>query len=383
GLAIPLSARVRNYVDVNGRSTFMAGVRASTRTSGLLLSNTLDYSRTRSSGFETNAQLFGNFDLSTFSRSDTRARFSLGYRVLPDPDITNAGFEIDHALDERTSLRGSANYDFGSKAPSFGLSGIRDFDRFSLALDGNYSFSNDSYYVGLRLGFSLGRDPLSKRVYMAKPGVATSGGAALRAFQDMDGDGVYGPSDRVLPDVDFVAFNQTAKTDKAGLARISGLGTGRGIGVQIDPSSLPDIDLAPAKPGIELVPRAGRLQTVDYAVIAVSEIEGIASFVSDSGTKGVSGVKLQLADENGKVVGIVKTELDGYYFFERVPPGRYRITLDPDQASRLNLCPVDFGTITVGFESSLVAKDIEIGVCAIDRPVIARAEETSASFGSE
>lgn len=383
GLAIPLSARVRNYVDTNGGSSFVAGVRASTRTSGLLLSNTLDYTRTTNPGFETTAQLFGNFDLATLSRSDTRARFSLGYRILPEPDITNAGIEIDHALDERTSLRGTASYDFIGKAPAFGASAIRDFDRFSLALDGNYSFANDSYYVGLRLGFSLGRDPMSKRVYMARPGVATSGGAALRAFQDMDGDGVYGPTDRPLPDVDFVAFNQTAKTDKAGMARIGGLGTGRGIGIQIDPASLPDIDLAPAKPGVELVPRAGRLQTVDYAIIAVSEIEGIASFASDGGTKGVSGVKLQLTDESGKIVGIVKTELDGYYFFERVPPGRYRITLDPDQASRLNLCPVDFGMITVGYESSLLAKDIEIGQCKIDRPVIARAEGDATAFGSE
>lgn len=377
GLVIPLSARVRNYVDIDGRNTLLAGVRASTRTSGLLLSNTLDYSRTSSPDFETNARLFGNFDLATIGRSDTRARFSLGYEVAPDPDIVNAGIQIDHALDSRTALRASANYDFSSKSPGFGASAIREFDRFSLALDGNYSFANDAYYVGLRLGFSLGRDPMSKRIFMSKPGMATQGGATLRAFQDMDGDGIYGPADKPLPDVDFVAFNQTATTDQAGTARLEGLGSGRGVGIQIDPTSLPDISLAPAKPGVEVVPRAGRLHLIDYPVIAVSEIEGIASFVSEHVAKAVSGVRLALTEENGKVIGIARTEVDGYYFFERVAPGNYRLTIEPEQAERLDLCPAELGTISVGYEPDVIVRDIEIRSCEIAQPVIAESDDNA------
>lgn|GEM_PF-363832 len=374
GLVIPLSARVRNFQDVNGRSTFQAGMRASTRTSGLLLSNTLDYSRTSSPDFQNNAQLFGNFDLATLGRSNTRARFSLGYQVHPQLDITNAGAEINHTLDDRTALRASANYDFSSHSPFFSLSAVRDFDRFSLAFDSNYSFSNDSYYVGLRLGLSLGRDPMSKRVFAARPGQATSGGATLRAFQDLNGDGTYGPTDRLLPEVDFVVFNKTASTNEAGIARIGGLGTGREVGIQIDPASLPDITLAPAKPGVEVVPRAGRLHAIDYPVVALSEIEGTASFVSNGVAKGVSGVRLTLSEENGKIVGIVKTELDGYYFFERVMPGSYRLSIDPAQAGRLNLCPLDFGTITVGYESDVIARDIEIKSCEAPQPRIVKQE---------
>lgn len=358
-----------------GREPLQASLRASTRTSGLLLSNTLDYARTKSPDFEANARLFGNFDLTTLGSSDTRARFSLGYQLSPTTKLTSAGLQVDHALDERTSLRGSASYDFTSKSPGFGASAVREFERFSLALDGNYTFSNDNYYVGLRLGFSLGRDPLSKRVYMARPGMATQGGAALRAFQDLDGDGTYGPSDKLLPDVDFVAFNQTATTDASGIARVQGLGTGRSVGIQIDPTSLPDINLAPAKPGLEVVPRAGRLQALDYPVLAVSEVEGVARFVSDTGSKEVSGVRLTLTDENGKLAGMVRTEVDGYYFFERVLPGRYRLSIDPEQAGRLNLCPVDLGTITVGYEPDVVVRDIEIRSCTNPRSVIAQADQ--------
>ncbi len=373
GLAIPLSARVRRYVDADGNTDLQAGLRASTRAAGLLLSNTLDYSRTSSPGAGATSQLLGNFDLATLGRSDTRARFSLGYRVLPDADLTSAAIEVDHVLDEQTSLRGSASYDFASKSPSFGVSAAREFDRFRLALDGNYSVANDTYYVGLRLGFSLGRDPVSKRMFVARPGQATGGGAALRAFQDMDGDGVYGPTDKPLPAVDFVAFNQTVTTDKAGVAMLGGLGTGREIAIQIDKTSLPDIALAPAKPGIELVPRPGRLHAVDYPVVALSEVEGTARFVSDGKAKGVSGVRLNLTEVGGKVVGVVRTELDGYFFFEQVPPGRYRLTIEPDQATRLNLCAADVGLVTIGYEAEVVARDIDIKTCETPQPVLAQA----------
>ncbi|MFZ9396402.1 MAG: hypothetical protein ACO25F_10130 [Erythrobacter sp.] len=372
--SVPVTARVRRYDIAGGGERLLAGVRASTRTSGLLLSNTLDYSRTSGAGFAADTQLLGNFDLATAGRSDTRARFALGYQLLPGTKLTNAGVEIDHALDEDTSLRASASYAFDSKSPAFGASAVRDFDRFSLAFDGNYSFANDSYFVGLRFGFSLGRDPLSKRVFMARPGQATSGAATLRAFQDMNGDGLYGPADKPLPDVDFVAFNQTATTDTAGIARVGGLGTGREVAIQIDRASLPDISLAPAKPGIELVPRPGRLHAVDYPVVALSEVEGTASFVSDGATKGVSGVRLSLTEVGGKLVGVVRTELDGYFFFEQVPPGRYRLTIDPDQVSRLKLCPLEAAMITVGFESEIVTRDIEIRTCEAPKPVIAQAQ---------
>ncbi len=210
---------------------------------------------------------------------------------------------------------------------------------------------------------------------MSKPGIATQGGATLRAFQDLDGDGAYGPADKPLPDVDFVAFNQTATTDQAGTARLEGLGYGRGVGIQIDPTSLPDINLAPAKPGVEVVPRAGRLHTIDYPVIAVSEIEGVASFVSERGAKEVSGVRLQLTEENGKIVGVARTEVDGYYFFERVVPGSYRLTIEPEQAKRLNLCPADLGTISVGFEPDVIVRDIAIQTCGTSQPVIAETDE--------
>ncbi|MCA0902921.1 SdrD B-like domain-containing protein [Qipengyuania aquimaris] len=363
-LSIPVSARFRTYETVDGRNTLAAGVRASTRAAGLLVSNSMEYSRISGAGLETNNQLFGSFDLATLGRSKTRGRLSLGYSVLPDADLISTSVQVDHALDERTSLRGQAGYVFEEAKPFFGASGIRDFDEFTLALDANYSFLDKSYFVGLRLGFSLGRDPLRGGLFLAKPGMASSGGATLRAFRDRDGDGIYGPVDETIEGIDFVAYNQTGTSDAEGVARLVGLGTGQRVGIQVDSSTLPDINLAPAMKGIDVVPRSGRLHAIDYPIVTLSEIEGTARFVDGGTGKGVSGVRLRLLDTEGNVVNYAKTELDGYYFFERVKPGEYQLQIDPGQVERLRLCPIDGDTISVSYDGDVIQRDLAIRTCA-------------------
>ncbi|MCA0909266.1 carboxypeptidase-like regulatory domain-containing protein [Qipengyuania gaetbuli] len=362
GITVPISARIRNYEGIDGRNTFSAGARASARTGGLLFSNTLDYSRTSGGGIAVFDQLFGNFDLATLSRSDTRGRLSLGYSVLPEVDLLNASLELDHRLDERTSIRGSAGYFFKPGQPAFGLSAAREFDTFTLAFDASYSFVDKSHFVGLRLGYSLGRDPLRGRVFMARPGLAASGGASLRAFRDLDGDGVYGPPDEPVEGVDFISFNRTGTTDDQGVAQLSGLGVGRAVTVQMDPTTLPDIDLAPKRKGIEIVPRPGTIQAIDFPIVALSEVEGTARFADAQG-RGVSGVRLRLLNPKGEVISFAKTEVDGYFFFERVQPGRYTLAIDPDQISRLGLCELDGEAIVIDPQSSIVTRDLTIRQC--------------------
>lgn len=363
GLSIPLTARVRRIESAAGRTQTNAALRASTRAAGLLVSNTFEYSLSEAPGAESLSQLFGNFDLATTSRSNTRGRISLGYRLLPSPDLVTAGIEVDHAIDQDTAVRGSLSYAFRNKSALLGLSAVRDFERFTVALDGNYGLRDNAYSVGLRLGFSFGRDPLRGRLFVARPGLAGSGGASVRAFRDMDGDGVFGPGDSVLPEVDFASFNQTATTGDDGIARLDRLGEGRPVAVQVDTSTLPDIDLAPVNQGIEIVPRPGRIHSADFPIVALSEVDGTVTFRQDGKQRGVSGVRLQLRNADGKIVAYSRTEIEGYYFFERVLPGNYTIELDPEQSQRLNLCADQPYTLKVGYTADLIQRDIDIAVC--------------------
>nr|WP_301332678.1 SdrD B-like domain-containing protein [Parerythrobacter lacustris] len=179
----------------------------------------------------------------------------------------------------------------------------------------------------------------------------------------MDGDGAFGPGDSVLPEVDFAAFNQTATTGEDGIARLDRLGEGRPVAVQVDTSTLPDIDLAPVTQGIEIVPRPGRIHAADFPIVALSEVDGTVTFRQDGKPRGVSGVRLQLRNAQGKIVAYARTEIEGYYFFERVLPGSYTVELDPEQSQRLNLCADQPIALKVGYEADLIQRDIDIAVC--------------------
>jgi hypothetical protein len=67
-------------------------------------------------------------------------------------------------------------------------------------------------------------------------------------------------------------------------------------------------------------------------------------------------VQLQLVNLKGDVVSSARTEYDGYFFIERVPPGEYRIRIDPEQASKLNIRLVGDVPVTAAPEGGLVGK---------------------------
>lgn len=363
GTFLPLTARLRHAEFADGRTRTSAGLRGSARLAGLMVSNTVDFLRNTATGGIGFSQLVGNFDLATFNRSDTQLRGSLGYRILPDPGITQVAASVGHRFDDVTLVSASAAYALDSKDLSIGLSGGRQFDRFTLSLDGQYSFRQQSYSVGLRLAFSLGRDPLRQRFFIDQPGLAASGSVALQVFHDRDGSGTYTDGDLVLPEVDFAVFNSTATTDARGMARLGDLGHGNRVIVQLDPASLPDIAMAPATRGIEIVPRPGRFHISSFPVVELSEVEGTVSFAGSEASRGVSGLRLQLQDPRGDIAHSVRTERGGYFFFEQVRPGTYTVLIEPEQAVRLGICLVDLPTITVSAQGGVLARDLAVTSC--------------------
>ena len=363
GLQIPLSARLRHFEFASGLKQSNASVRASTRIPGALVSNTFEYVRTSGPGITPFSQLVGNFDLATFGRQKTRVRAGLSYSLVPELDVLSASVDVDHRFDDRTAVRGSLGYVFGSRSVQAAGSIRRDFDRFSLSLDGGYVFDTKAHAVGLRLGMSFGRDPVSGRFFTSRESLASSGTASIRAFRDLDADGVYGPQDEALPELNVIASNASATTGADGMARLRGLGSGRAVSVQVDRSSLPDITLAPLVEGVEIVPRPGRVQSIDFPVVELSEVEGTVSIAQDGRTRSVSGVRLELRNAEGKIVSSAKSEIDGYYFFEQVLPGQFTVALDAAQAKRLGICLQEDVAITVEEQGSVVMRDITVSPC--------------------
>ncbi|RJY09142.1 hypothetical protein D6201_07010 [Aurantiacibacter aquimixticola] len=362
-LYVPLTLRGRRTAFQDGRVQTNASLRASARFSGLIASSAVSYielSTPTGSGFD---QALASFDLATFNRSSTQLRGSVGFRLFPDTAITQAAAEVSHALDDRTVLRASAGYAFENGGATLGFSAVREFDRFSLALDSQYDFERDDHVIALRLNLSFGRDPVRNSFFVAQPGMAGSGAVSVRAFHDLDGDHAFSAGDVPLPDVTISSANASTLTDEFGRARLGQLGNGNRVVIQLDPSSLPDIYMSPVNRGIQVEPRAGRFQTLDFAVVELSEVEGIVSFQEEESERGVSGLRLQMYDETGELVDYVRTERGGYFFFERVPPGTYSFIIDPEQAERLDLCLSAQEPLLVASVSEIYNLELKVQAC--------------------
>lgn len=356
--AIPLAGRVRQIQFADGRIQTDASLRASAMVSRLLVSNGLIFSRAKTPGEAGNMQLAGTFDLATFAGSRTQYRASLLYSALPHLNLSAAQFEIDHALDSQTAIKGSFGHVLTTGTSVIGISALRRFSRWTMALDGNVSVPTHSYTVTMRLGFSFGRNPLTRSFFIARPGLASSGAIAVRAFHDKNGDGRFEDDEAPLSDVSFTTGTADGRTNRLGVALIGGVGDGNRSSLHIDRETLPDIALAPVSDGIEFVPRAGRIHVSQFAIQELSEIEGTAQFGEQG--RGVSGLLLRLVGARGNTLMRTRSGAGGTFLFEQVPPGDYLVELDPDQATRLSLKQRGAANIKVGKTSSVLAAVIQI-----------------------
>lgn len=362
GLTVPLVGRLRRIGYADGHTETYGSLTSSILMRGAILSSSLDYSDTAIPRQFTSRGLNGSFDLATMSQARTQYRASLDYSLIPSARLTGVSFEVDHAIDGRTRVRAGVSQSLFSGQTSLQASAARQFARFTLAFNSTYNVQMRSYDFGLRLGFSLGRDPIGRRVFMARPGLASNGAVAVRAYDDANGNGLYDTGEATVPGIGFNTGIQSGKTDARGTVFLGSLTDGGRVAMRVDRESLPDIGSAPVTEGVEIVPRAGRIHVANFGIVSLSEIEGTARFSNrDSSARGVSGLSLVLTDlATDKIVARVRTEMDGYFLFEQIKPGRYRIDLDADQAQRLNIRKGEAKPLEVTPVSTVLRQDVSV-----------------------
>jgi hypothetical protein len=115
--------------------------------------------------------------------------------------------------------------------------------------------------------------------------------------------------------------------------------------------------LAPRKALQVVVPRPGVPAQVDIGLVGAGDIEGA---IVKSGGLGFEGVDLELIDSSGAVAATARTDYDGYFLFERVPYGRYRIRLARSSAEAIG-----------------VSADLDLQVTVTDEHPVVRTGTTS------
>ena len=123
----------------------------------------------------------------------------------------------------------------------------------------------------------------------------------------------------------------------------------------------------PEFPGIQIVPRRGRTHVIDFPIVSIGEVEGTVFFQTSDAMQAVGGVILGLQKNSGNAPPVwLRSEADGYFYFERIRPGSYQIILDENQATRLNICfaPDSAPSITVPAEGGALTTSISLSRCS-------------------
>jgi hypothetical protein len=331
---VPIHLEGRYVQRAGGASSLEGDARISTSIGRFSITGTLDW-RMQHAGSgpdppdTVEASLLGNGSI-----GKTRIRGEMRWRLSPDSHFQSATLIAERRVGERTALRGELGYDHDFERARVGLGYVRDFKRFSLSVTGEGA-TDGSVAAGLNLAFSLGSNPRGgMRVTSQK--LAAAGTVLARVYRDENNDGIHEQGEPYEKDVQLLVERMpTAQTtDATGELVVDGLAPHLPVLVAVDASSLPDPLVQPASLGVAVTPRPGLTTTVDLPLVGAGEI--IGTLVGTSGHL-LEGVDIDLIDDKGLTIATARSDFDGYFLFESVPYGSYRLRLNKLSAAAAGL----------------------------------------------
>ncbi|MBI5836569.1 MAG: carboxypeptidase regulatory-like domain-containing protein [Candidatus Eisenbacteria bacterium] len=194
--------------------------------------------------------------------------------------------------------------------------------------------------AGLSLSLGLNREPRTGRWHPHARPVAVAGAASARVFLDRNGNGAMDPGEEPIEGASLLLDESYSpgQTDRQGLAFLSHLPADRSVELGVVPGSLEDPQWVLERRAVEMVPRPGRVTTVDFPVAVSGEISGTLHRNAAASLRPAEGVEVQLVDEGrGRAVRRTHSDYDGFYNFAELLPGRYRVQFAAPQMLALGV----------------------------------------------
>ena len=333
---IPISAGFRRTTQRNGREV-----------NEFLLRGSVILPRAAFTGFVVHRDSVGGYDEEEGTDigllANTRflgftVRGEADYRISgPRRGFDEASLTIERALSDRSDLRLDVQHTARSGVTDFEFGYVRHFKKLSLLAGGRVD-SRGSIGANLAINFSFGPNPLGGGWRMSSEKLAQRGAAAVAVFLDENGDGVRSAGEQALPEVGVTAgqYGESDPTDERGFAMVEGLPPYQKVLLSVDESTLPDPFLMPRGKGIVVTPRPGVPAVVELAVAPTGEAEGL--LLGPEGTP-LAGAQLELVDDRGSVIAHTMSEYDGFFLFDRVVYGKYRLQLSDGSRAVLGVAP--------------------------------------------
>ncbi|PIE69492.1 MAG: hypothetical protein CSA21_02355 [Deltaproteobacteria bacterium] len=353
---IPFSLNVTNSKRKSG-SENSANAHISTRIKNTSLNTSINWYDREQNAQE--ADLTGSSSL-TSEFKDLRLRGSVDYDLHPERTLTSARVSAVKQLTEDLNAELAVSREMDREdndLTSVSLSANVNNGKWSLSPSIGYN-SDDEVRAALMFNVSLGSEPRTGKTVLSSDRHADQGAVSARVFHDKNNNKVFDDGDEPIENARVAAVQsfRDAVTDEDGIAFVRGLPKNQATDVTLDTTTLEDPYWEPSLPGQSVVPRSGHVEMIDIPVTTTGEIDGALSLRRVDGTvRELSHAPLQLIDENDQVVSATRSEYDGFYLFEKVIPGEYRVRLEPEFEKTLHLQETAPVSVTISSEGNVVS----------------------------
>ncbi|MEO7277379.1 MAG: hypothetical protein ABIW33_05090, partial [Sphingomicrobium sp.] len=290
-----------------------------------------------------------------------RLRGSAGFDLSPIARFSVAELSAYWSRSENVDWEADLAYEAEANRARGRLTHVSRLNRMAIALSAEAA-TDGAVAVGVNLSFSL--DPTRGLALSRRP-LAQSGSIHATVYRDFNDNGVRDPGEPLEKGalVTTGSVQSLQPTDAKGAVTVGGLTAFNPVAVSIDQTSLSDPMLTPRTALQVVVPRPGVPAEVEFGLVGGGDIEGA---VIKSGGLGFEGLDLQLIDATGKVIGAARSDFDGFFLFERVAYGQYRVRVSEASASAARI-EAELGTTVAVSATHSVAR---IGTIQV-RPIAA------------
>jgi hypothetical protein len=179
-------------------------------------------------------------------------------------------------------------------------------------------------------------------------------GVEGHVFRDVNGDGRFGVRDEPVANATVRVGGLVTRTDARGRYSMWNVLPYEPVNVRIDTLSLEDPGWVPALPTRALRPSPQQYTAVEFGLVRTRELTGV--LVPGEKLATAAGVGLELRDVDGGALHAVRTFSDGAFYFSRVRPGRYRLTLARSSSTALGIAAPPQVDVVITADSDAVVE---------------------------
>lgn len=252
-------------------------------------------------------------------------RSGLNYTLRPEWDVTDmfSEFNVRHNQDYRTLLRG--DYNFNTQEKRLLASVNRNFEHFTTGFETRWS---SDHGLGFFIRSSTSFGPLADdNIFIADDdSLIATGPITANIYHDKNYNMIFDEGDEPIAGAHINVDGRNSKVQSSERGHLIYLNQAqRPVQVSLNNNSLKDPYMRSAhKSGFEVYARAATVQKLDFPVVETGAIDGTVLDPNDKSP--IKDLDIFLVEtETGKIIQETKTGFDGYYTFEFVFPGTYRI----------------------------------------------------------